>query len=528
MTPGKGYRFLILLPLLGAFAVAIWQMRYDWTYDETYHYGWTVLPLALYLFSLRWRDRPLPGRMLSLGVLGTSWGVLAALYPLAWLVRGANPEWRLLGVVFAGMAVLTALLYLATHGGRNWLRHFAGPVLFFLTAIPWPSVLEKSAAALLMPANAVISLEVLHWLEVPAIRSGHLITLPNGTLGVEEACSGIRSLQSTLMMACFLGELNHLRWSPRLLLLGWGIAFALLTNVLRTVALSTAAARAGLDAVHDWHDAAGLLALGVNTLFLFLLTARFAKAKALVKAGEKPSETGAQGQPPMGAEPEAESGQNQAGIHRWGPATLALGLGLMLPVTGWWYGRNETAPSPRWQASPPTAAPSYRAAKIDQRTTIMLRYSDGWSARWTTPTGQPLHGFYFQWDQGQVPPENLNVHQPGNCLGALGITQVTEYPVIPVSPAGQLITARHLRFDDGGRPLHLLYLFSEDAEPLPSVTVGAFDFSYFKRFESVLQGRRNPGQRLIEIGLWDEPSEAAARATFEQFLKDWIRKDAER
>ena len=55
-------RWLSLLPLAGCFAAAGWTMRYDWTYDESYHYGWVVLPLALYLFSLRWRDRPVPGR----------------------------------------------------------------------------------------------------------------------------------------------------------------------------------------------------------------------------------------------------------------------------------------------------------------------------------------------------------------------------------------------------------------------------------------------------------------------------------
>lgn len=176
MTFREATRFWYWLPLPAALAAAVVQMRYDWTWDETYHYGWTVLPLALYLFSLRWRDRPAPSAALPPRRLLPAWGLLAMAYPLVWLVREANPEWRLLGVALALLATGTALLYLAAAGGRSWARHFAGPVLFFLTAIPWPSVLEKAAAAMLMPANAVISLEALHWLNVPAIRSGHLIT----------------------------------------------------------------------------------------------------------------------------------------------------------------------------------------------------------------------------------------------------------------------------------------------------------------------------------------------------------------
>ena len=210
-------------------------------------------------------------------------------------------------------------------------------------------------------------------------------------------------------------------------------------------------------------------------------------------------------------------------MDRRGPAILGMGLILMLPLSAWWYGRHETIRQPKWLALPPVNAPASRAASIDDRTTLMLRYSAAWSARWTTATGQPLHGFSFEWGPGRVPPENLNVHQPGNCLGALGMSQVTEYPFIPLPGGAPGLQARHLRFEDNGRPLHLLYLFSEDAPLAPTVTVGAFDFSYFRRFESVLQGRRNPGQRLIEVGLWDEPSEAAAREVFVGFLRAWVK-----
>ena len=274
-TPGIKFPWWALLPLAAAFGLAIWQMRFDWIYDESYYYGWSVLPLALYLFSLRWRDRPAPGPPLPPAVLNTGWVLLSLLYPLTWLVREANPEWRLIGVALSLLAVLTSWQYLAATGGKTWLKHFAGPALFFLTSTPWPSFLEKSATAILMPANATIALEVLHWLGIPAIRSGHLITIAGGTLGVEEACSGIRSLQSTLMMAWFLGELYHLRFATRGTLLACGVGFALFTNSLRTVFLSTLAARSGLAAAHGWHDTAGFLALGANLLLLFFLTIRF-------------------------------------------------------------------------------------------------------------------------------------------------------------------------------------------------------------------------------------------------------------
>jgi hypothetical protein len=195
----------------------------------------------------------------------------------------------------------------------------------------------------------------------------------------------------------------------------------------------------------------------------------------------------------------------------------------MFPLTAWWYHRRVMPALPAWHLAQPVNEPGYRPAKIDDRTSLMVRHSSGWSARWTTPTGQPLHGFYFEWKPGLVPPENMNMHQPGGCLGALGITFIKEFPPIPIKLSGATLTARHLLFDDHGRPLQLLYLISEATAPDPSyIAAPRFDYSWKDRFHTVLQGRRNPGQRLIETGLWDEPTETSARATFTTLLKTWL------
>ena len=168
-------------------------------------------------------------------------------------------------------------------------------------------------------------------------------------------------------------------------------------------------------------------------------------------------------------------------------------------------------------------------AIISDRTLYMIRPSSSWSARWKTPAGQPLHGFFFEWKPGDAPPKNMNDHQPSGCLGAVGIEFIKEFPslFLPVSVAGTSLNARHLLFDDHGRPLHLLYLAAEAPDPDPTFTAAdRLEYSYFdysNRLRNVLQGRRNPGQRVIETGLWDEPSEAAARAIFTTYLQTWIK-----
>jgi len=229
---GVGSRWLGLLPVVAMFCAAAWQMRIDWSYDESYRYGWVVPALMAYLISVRWRDRPAaqPGSSPSSTAL---WVALGIAFVLTWLIREANPDWRLIGVALSALAVAAGLLWFRDAGGRAWFWHFAGAVAFFAVAVPWPTVLERAISGVLMPANAALTLEALHWLGVPAIRSGNLITLHEGTLGVEEACSGIRSLLSltflSLVYAFFFDEKAWMRWA----LLAATIPIAIAANALR-------------------------------------------------------------------------------------------------------------------------------------------------------------------------------------------------------------------------------------------------------------------------------------------------------
>ena len=105
-----------------------------------------------------------------------------------------------------------------------------------------------------MEKNAMAALEILHWLGYEAMRRGHLITLPTGTLGVEEACSGVRSLQSGIMASLFLGEIFRFSGFFRIVLVSIAILVALLGNLLRTTILSIIASNEGVNAVEKWHD----------------------------------------------------------------------------------------------------------------------------------------------------------------------------------------------------------------------------------------------------------------------------------
>ena len=191
-------RLLALLVAAVAWFVVIRMVWTDWRIDPQYSYGLLVPLLMLGLMMKRWEDRPAPGvperwlRILVGAAILMAAVLLAAVIPVA----EANPDWRPLGGVAAVASIVISLCLIVLEGGLPWLRHFAFPVVFFLIAVPWPRNFEQSLMSVLMSWNAATTVEILHWCGYEAVRQGNLIVISSGILGIEEACSGIRSLQS--------------------------------------------------------------------------------------------------------------------------------------------------------------------------------------------------------------------------------------------------------------------------------------------------------------------------------------------
>ncbi|PYK94019.1 MAG: hypothetical protein DME40_02655, partial [Verrucomicrobia bacterium] len=155
-------------------------------------------------------------------------------------------------------------------GGKTLLIAELFPVLFFLTAVPWPPRFEQPITAGLMQAVAGATTAVLHWFGIPAQTTGGAITLRTGVVGITEACSGMRSLQAGIMFGLAMGEWFLLRPLRRIALLFLAIALAFATNLIRTVALSLQAEWLGLDVVEKIHDLTGTLAVIVLVIGIWI------------------------------------------------------------------------------------------------------------------------------------------------------------------------------------------------------------------------------------------------------------------
>jgi exosortase len=153
------------------------------------------------------------------------------------------------------------------HGlGRRTFMHFLFPLCFLFVAVPIPKLVWNPLVLSLQSILAAVDVELLKTIGIPAVQQGTTIRLANCVVGIDEACSGVRSLQSSMMAALFIGSLVLRRGTSRLWLVVSGVFLALFGNLIRSLILSLAAERGGGAALTRVHDGAGWAILGVTAV----------------------------------------------------------------------------------------------------------------------------------------------------------------------------------------------------------------------------------------------------------------------
>ena len=506
------------LPILatGAFlaavwAITVWHLSAEWTINTQYQYGWVVPFLALYLTWLCVErcpvvSRPFPVTVSRVGTLGASIAV-----GIAFLLREANPEWRLLGWIFSGTAIALTFVLIGRVGGWRWVRHFAFPILFFLTAVPLPREQESAVMMGLMQKNAAIVAEALRWFGHDAVAKGNLVQLPTGDIGVNEACSGVRSLQGAVMMSLFVGELFRLTGIARMLLVISGMAWALAANGCRTTWLGLIAANEGSAAMERWHDIAGYTVLGVGFVVLLAVAAGLQRLSKLPPPGV-----------PARAAPSPRPAAPFANLRSLGFASgISLGL-LLLSIVGthgWFlWKERHVIPGVVWRAVLPRDNPSYQEIKLSVPVREELRYDHGESGKWTDSGGLRWQAAYFTWQPGWNGEQTVLVHDPRVCMQAAGARFVETLPDVRMDRENSTLRFECHHFEDSGRHVFVFNAVTSDVIR-PGADMSAHALSRFRRLQAVADGVRHLGQRRLEVAIWGPTSGLEAERAFRDFLE---------
>lgn len=198
--------------------VGIWHDSVD------YHHGFFIVPLTLFFLWLRRDTYPGTCKKLAwIGLLPLLFCVLMR-YRAGIRFEEAVENWSILFWIFGTVWFL--------YGSRTFL--WALPSLAFLCfMLPLPYRFEVEARQVLQSFAAMLATGMLQILGEPAVRLGNTIHIGSVTIGVEEACSGIRFLISFFAIA--FGAILLMRrplWQNVLVFLAV-IPVALLANAAR-------------------------------------------------------------------------------------------------------------------------------------------------------------------------------------------------------------------------------------------------------------------------------------------------------
>jgi exosortase/archaeosortase family protein len=382
---------------------------------------------------------------------------------------------------------------------------------------------------------AHVAAETAMLLGAPAQVEGNLIRVSNGLVGVNEACSGIRSLQTSLMIGLLFGEVKRLSVLRRVALVACAGAIALLANFVRAVFLVMVAATENLSEVSRWHDIAGY------SIIAFVFVATLALAYLL----GKPNRTVAAGVSP--AKMQVQPTRLPLQFSAWYVlAALCWLLFIEIGTTAWYrlHERNLIS-GIRWNVQWPEQAPNFRKLKIDNEIRAVLRFDQAEAATWTAssqldssrPNSISCALYAFRWNPGKNSALLANLHRPDVCLPASGWTQVADGGVrsYPISDSVEL-PFRHFEFQrgfEGSLPqtAHAFYCLSEDRASRGSASLGNTDspgmfgnrseWTRSERLRAVLEGHRHLGQQVIEaIFISAEP---LSSADAESYLHDLVR-----
>jgi exosortase len=525
---------IVFLPLAFLWFVLINHLRVEWTLNPQYSYGWAVPFLCAYLIWRNFQAAECKVPLAESGKVRPSFlyfllALFAVLYAPTRLIQEANPDWRFISWTLAVEVIGITLCVLRLSLQPSTFLTLVFPVGFFLVAVPWPSLLEQFLIQGLTRVDARATTELLGWLGVPAVPHGNVIEVATGQVGIDEACSGIRSFQATLMISLFLGEFYRLNFSRRLLLVLGGFALSFAFNLARMSLLVWVAAHQGISAIAVWHDPAGVTILVACFFGLWGLGEWFGKKRQAEKLKLKNScESEA---PTRKANAEISRPRNKTLDSTFSFSCFSVFLALWIPAVEvsiqYWYRSHETrlpAAQP-WTVVWPANQSAFMKLPIPAVAREILRYDEGRSAAWQED-GVQWQAIFLRWNPGSAAQHLAQNHTPEVCLTAAGhaLTSVAGLHWFDVH--GLHLPFRIYRINDTPNPSYVFYCLWDDRATAQGFATASLTWG--SRLAPVMAGRRNPGQRSLEMALTGNLDESQAEAAFKNQLQKIIQVGSDR
>lgn len=218
--------------LLGVFVFAYfpaWKsLILAWSRSDDYSHGFFIIPISLYIV---WQKRDIISKI---DPLPSNWGIGIIFLSLALYIFSYFAEITTL-VSFSILPFVSGIvIYLYGFSVFNTLIF---PIFFLVFMIPVPEQIYASLTIPLQLLVSQVSVFIATIIGMPIYRDGNVIHLPEQTLQVVQACSGLRSLMSLLTLSVVYGYFTLNSIVLRSTLFAFAVPVAIFVNIIRVFSM---------------------------------------------------------------------------------------------------------------------------------------------------------------------------------------------------------------------------------------------------------------------------------------------------
>jgi exosortase len=196
----------------------------NWWSNPDYSHGFLVPVFSGYVLWRQW------DRLSRIQLKPSNFGLLVMFGAVGLMLLGSLGA-ELFTSRFSFLVLIAGIVLFLT--GWKMLKAVSFPLAFLILMIPIPVIIYNQITFPLQLLASRFATFCLQLVNVPVLREGNLIILPNYTLEVVEACSGIRSLVTLITLVIAYGYLVEERRWIRWVMVVLMVPIAIISNSIR-------------------------------------------------------------------------------------------------------------------------------------------------------------------------------------------------------------------------------------------------------------------------------------------------------